>query len=295
MHASARTLLAGLIDYAGLFPPAFLPMAAAVHNYAHYQGIPFFWVLGCFVVPVLRLEEFERESAPLLPPPGSSAVWRLSLLATDPENDVRQLDDFNRNHSGALFDSIEITAGSPAEIVTARAVTPRALHLYCEIPLAGELRSLVAAMGKSGAYAKVRCGGVSAEMFPSASQVAQFVQECNAAGVGFKATAGLHHPMRGVYPLTYDADSQKGLMHGFLNLFLAAAWVRAGMSGGEAVALLEERSPTAFRFSEDGVNWRGHLLGIEDIVEARRRFALAFGSCSFSEPVADLRKMNLIP
>lgn len=295
VRASARALFAALIDYAGLFPPAQLPMPAAVHNYAHYQDIPFSWIVGRFIVPASRLEEFEREATSYLPLPGSSAIWRLSLLSTDPARDVKRLDDFNRTHSGALFDSIEIKADSAAEIAAAGKAIPRSLRLYCETPPVGEIDPLIAAIGKAGAQAKVRCGGVSADAFPSADRLAGFLCACHAAGVGFKATAGLHHPLRGIYPFTYEPDSQKGLMHGFLTVVLAAAWVCVGMSGGEVVELLEERSAAAFRFFDDGVVWREHHLGIADLLASRRDFAFAFGSCSFAEPVADLRKMNLIP
>ena len=55
-----RILLRGLIDYAGLFPPASLDMADAVRNYAAYREGEHAWALGRFVVPAARLEEFER-------------------------------------------------------------------------------------------------------------------------------------------------------------------------------------------------------------------------------------------
>lgn len=292
--SSTRALLAGLIDYAGLFPPARLPMPAAVYNYAHYLDLPFHWILGRFIVSASRLQEFEREATPSLPPPGSPAAWHLSLLSTDPARDIVSLNDFNRRHPGAPFDSIEVQAGSAAQIVSAAESVPRPILLYCEIPLGAETTSLVSAIAKSGAKAKVRCGGLSADVFPPAGQLVSFFQCCCAARVGFKATAGLHHPVRGVYPFTYEPDSRKGLMHGFLNVFLAAAFVWAGMGAGDAIELLDERSSNAFRFLNDGIIWRGHHLSIGEIVEMRRDFALAFGSCSFSDPVSDLRKMDLI-
>ena len=40
MHASLRILMEGLIDYAGLFPPASLDMPTAVRNYAAYRKSP---------------------------------------------------------------------------------------------------------------------------------------------------------------------------------------------------------------------------------------------------------------
>jgi len=291
---SARSLLAGIIDYAGLFPPAELPMPAAVYNYAHYLTLPFSWMLGRFVVSAARLEEFVREAVPVLPPRGSSSVWGVSLLSSDLERDIRRIEELQREHPGVRFESIEIKAASATEIAAAVKVIPGSIRLYCEIPLAGEFETLLAPMAQWGVRAKIRCGGITSGTFPAAVRVAAFLRECHAAGVSFKATAGLHHPMRGSYPLTYAPGSPTEVMHGFLNLFLAAAWVRRGMPLEVTESLLEERSPAAFKFQDDGVEWREHRLSTADILAARRDFAVGFGSCSFSEPVADLRIMNLI-
>jgi hypothetical protein len=143
--------------------------------------------------------------------------------------------------------------------------------------------------------AKLRCGGITADVFPSSLEVASFLRQCHAAGVSFKLTAGLHHAIRGAYPLTYEANSPTAVMHGFLNVFLAAAWVKAGLGIQETVELLEERTASNFAFLPDAVRWRSRRLSTEAIRETRGNFALSFGSCSFSEPVAELRKLNLIP
>ena len=50
-------LLAGLIDYAGLFPPASLDMRSAVGNYLDYRRGSRAGVLGRFVVSLDRLGE----------------------------------------------------------------------------------------------------------------------------------------------------------------------------------------------------------------------------------------------
>jgi hypothetical protein len=83
-------------------------------------------------------------------------------------------------------------------------------------------------------------------------------------------------------------------MFGFLNLFLAAGFIRAGLSDTEAARLLEEGSIEAFRFGPDEVTWRGHRLDLEHIGRTRRETIMAFGSCSFTEPIADLRALGLL-
>jgi len=56
--------------------------------------------------------------------------------------------------------------------------------------------------------------------------------------------------------------------------------------------LLEEQSPEAFHFDEDGISWREHRLSRDEIAAARQGFAASFGSCSFTEPIDDLRSLH---
>ena len=82
--------------------------------------------------------------------------------------------------------------------------------------------------------------GITKDAFPKTSELIRFLRGCVQAGLPFKATAGLHHPLRAEYRLTYAPDSPTGVMFGFLNLFLATAFLRAGMAESEAARLLEE-------------------------------------------------------
>jgi hypothetical protein len=149
----------------------------------------------------------------------------------------------------------------------------------------------VAGCGRRG---KIRTGGETADKFPAPESVIEFIRLCAEANVPFKATAGLHHPLRSVHWFTYQPDSPSGIMHGFVNVFLAAAFVRTGMETALAVQLLEEQSAEAFHFDLDGVSWRKHRLSRREIEAARQRFAVSFGSCSFTEPVDDLKSIRLL-
>lgn len=64
---SVRSALRGLIDYAGLFPPAQESMDDAVRHYAAYRRAAHQWMLGRFVVPASRLDEFAAAVAAYLP------------------------------------------------------------------------------------------------------------------------------------------------------------------------------------------------------------------------------------
>jgi hypothetical protein len=124
--------------------------------------------------------------------------------------------------------------------------------------------------------------------------VIEFIRLCVAARVPFKATAGLHHPIRSRHPFTYQPGSPVGVMHGFLNLFLAAAFLRAGKEPAIAVELLKEEYAQAFHFDSEGLLWREHRVSLRDLAAARQGFSISFGSCSFAEPIEDLQSLHLL-
>lgn len=285
-------LLHDIVDYAGLFPPASLSMDAAVAAYAAERRGRDAWMLGRFVVPVSRLAEFEAAAAAHR----GDGRWRLSaLVGADVAADFAGIATFNARHGGAFaVDAIECRATSIAEVEHLMALVPAGLVPYVELPPAPDPAPLVQALARTGGRAKLRTGGVTPEAFPAAAEVARFIAACTLAGVPFKATAGLHHPLRGAYRLTYAPDAPTGEMYGFLNVFLAAAFARAGASATELEAILLERAPDAFRFDERGVQWRHLIVPRQELETVRTRVALAFGSCSFREPVDDLRALGLL-
>jgi len=294
-----RPLLAGTIDYAGLFPPAGLAMASAVRQYAEYRAGHDAWALGRFVVPVARLAELEGE-VETLAPRAPASPWRLSaLLGAEAAEDVKTLGEFNCRHAapGATAlsaDVVEVKAGSVEAVDRLLAAMPRWVQAYVEIPLDRDPATLVAAVARHGARAKARTGGVSDDAFPTAEQLLRFLRACTAARVPFKVTAGLHHPLRAEYRLTYAPDSPRGTMFGFLNVFLTTALLRQGLAAAEALRLLKERSPEALRFSADAIVWREHRLDRAAVEEARAMGIVAFGSCSFTEPLGELRALGLL-
>ncbi len=275
-----RTLLTELIDYAGLFPPAGLDMAAAVRNYASWLSGDYSWMLGRFIVPAARVDEFERAASPYF----GGREWKIGILGM-PERLL--------TGRGYVIDAIEL---KPAGIEDIRPGLP---NTYFEITAGAEApleatEAMIDAIAKTGARAKIRTGGLTADAFPAAARIARFQWLCHRAGIAFKATAGLHHAKRGVYPFTYEPGSARGTMHGFLNVFLAAVLIHTGASEGEATRLLEDCSPDAFHFDDESVRWQSHRLGGEQIRQTRERFAIGFGSCSFEEPVNDLEALGLL-
>jgi len=304
MNHSLRDLLSGLIDYAGLFPPAALDMPTAARKYAEYRESEYRWALGRFVVPVARLDEFEKAVEGILPSGTQERddFWRLSALGGgDLSSDLNRVAEFNQKHAtsdssagAATIDAIEIKAVQPADIENAMRLAPANLTPYFEIPIGGDPTELIKSVAETEARAKVRTGGVTVDAFPSSFDLARFIKICAEEDAPFKATAGLHHPLRSVNRLTYAPDSASAMMHGFLNVFLAAAFAQSGMNVDRLVELLEEQSPEAFQFDSGGVTWRDEMIVRGQLRNSRNLLAVAFGSCSFEEPIEDLKKIGLL-
>lgn len=176
----------------------------------------------------------------------------------------------------------------PAEVESLETRAPRRFPLptYCEVPL-DEV--------PPGAFAKLRTGGLTPEAIPSAADLANLLLRAAEMRLPFKATAGLHFPMRSLRPLTYAVDSPRAVMHGFLNVFAAAAFAWHGARRDVVAGVIEETDPAAFAFDDRAMHWHGQSLTTAEIWTARRDFAHSFGSCSFDEPVAGLRHLELIP
>jgi len=116
---------------------------------------------------------------------------------------------------------------------------------------------------------KLRCGGARV---PPAEEVAAFVRGCRGRGVRFKATAGLHHAL------------PTGSEHGFLNLLAAAVFGdEEEMLGTREIALDSE----SFRAN-------GRTAGAERCAAVRRDLFHSIGSCSFDEPVGELRALGIL-
>jgi hypothetical protein len=119
--------------------------------------------------------------------------------------------------------------------------------------------------------------------------VAEFLGACAELRVAFKATAGLHHPVRGSYPLTYDEGSPCATMFGYLNLVLAATILWTGGTVGQAEAVLVADDPGGLVTTDEAIEWGGVSCSTEAIERTRREFMMAIGSCSFTDPLSEIR------
>jgi hypothetical protein len=318
-----RTLLANIVDYAGLFPPAELRFREAIHNYAQYRHDPEAWMLGRFVLPIGRLEELTsfsnlfRDAEPfsfsVLGQGGQTSDAFLDAFA----HEVEVLQQFHADHLDRVqADVMEVRL--PTSLLDAPSATTRTflddvhrrlvmagtaqLDLFYEIPHSiqpATLRALAAALAdhnnaqdlpaRSTVGLKMRCGGTSPDAFPPDEHLVQVIAACRDAGARFKATAGLHHPIRH-YSETYES-----IMHGFLNVFGAAVLAfEHDLEEGGILAVIQEDDPEAFQFTKEHFVWRDVPASVDTIQHVRDELAISFGSCSFDEPRDDLKELELI-
>lgn len=246
-----KALLENFIDYAGVFPPAALTLDIALENYTRYKGYDHSWMLRWFVVGAPELGRV----------PGSF------------DGQLAVLGEADEKRAATIESKGLVKAGRP---------------VYWEIGL-DKLQDLDA-VKQAGCFAKIRTGGLKAEAIPASIDVARFILACAERRLAFKATAGLHHPIRAEQALTYEAHAPRAVMHGFLNVLLASALAWHGEKQIEPI--IAETDATAFKFDERA-HWRHLSLDLAQIREARRDFMHSVGSCSFEEPVQDLTALGL--
>lgn len=289
-----RPLLGSIVDYAGLFPPARLDMKPALERYRSARAGDLQWMLGGFVLPSGRLEEFAAAAEEILPSAAERSPWPVSLIVDVAEEPTEVLGAFRERWRGrAVVGSLEVRPCEVEEIAPFAAQCPRDVSTFFEIALDERLDAALEAVAMGGAQAKVRTGGMQPAAFPSVPALSRFLSAAWRHGVPFKATAGLHHPLRGPQAVSGEEGAPVCWMHGFLNVSLAAAFRAAGsVTDEELVEVLAESRPEAFELGKRGVLWRDRELSIEEIERSRRGFFSSFGSCSFDEPVDDLRALG---
>ena len=244
MTDARRALFGGLIDHAPTFPPEELPLDEGLAEHRRVRASDTGWIVNRFVCPASKLAQLDDE--PL----------RLSVVL-----DTRELPP-----ADSRIEAVEASGLDPEVLFDA------APEVYCELPLRDDVSFRILQLGELGLRAKVRCGG---SVLPSVPRLAELVQACRRLEVPFKATAGLHQPLR------------HGDEHGFLNLLAAAVF------GDEEEALADE-DPESFAVSAESFRWRERTTGAYEVAQARALF-VSFGSCSAQEPIDGLQALGMLP
>jgi hypothetical protein len=268
-----------------LYPPAELELPTALGNYRSYQRSADRWALARLVVPAFRLGEL---SEALRINEDDQPLALSVVLGTDIARDLAAIEGFRRDEPQARVEALELRAATRRDVRGLLAEVPANGPRYLELP-AGELdAAALEAIGVAGAFAKLRAGGITAEAVPAPETVLEFLEAAATQRLGFKATAGLHHALRGTYPLSYAASAPRAELHGFLNLLLAAAILWHGGSRDQARAALLEHQHDAIRATGASLQWRGLSFTAPMLQQLREGFFHSFGSCSFREPLDEL-------
>lgn len=318
MVQSLYTLLYKIIDYAGMFPPASLELTEAFSNFINYTTDEHSWLLNRFIIPISKLghlaEIYVRDKAENIP---------LSYLVTKIDsrrefiltlkNELRILQDFEKQFPES-YDISYFELYCPQEVVIEgkqflKEFVRDTTHIiantrntgykvFYELPVIEfdettfkyfiEYLATENLNGYSTAF-KLRAGGTIKEQFPSSETISKIFLILKEFNVGFKATAGLHHPFR------YFDSNLETKVHGFLNLFSAAVLnYLYTLEFEDLFSLLEDAEKKDFVFSDNYIAYKNWEIDSDSISKARREFAFSYGSCSFKEPVDDLKTFQLL-
>ena len=293
-----------LIDYAGLFPPAQLPIEHSLKNYSEYIQSTDKWMMSQFIIPVSRLNEI---SSDLMEYYSEEFPLRLSLISPDICKDMDIVNQFLNKYG-----DIVSLSGHESQIIDIGTLTKKISDVhrlkensslkfesFYEVPSSdtwiAQMNEAVTIISDFNAEHnasigfKVRCGGVKAHMFPKAEMIAQAISACRDASVPMKFTAGLHHPVRRY------SESVKAKMYGFFNIFIAGMIAhKFSLQKDLLTDILLDETPNNFKFDTNGLHWKKYSILNSEIQSYRQKFIISYGSCSFNEPRSDLKKLGLL-
>lgn len=313
--SSVKTLLNGLFDYAGLFPPASLPLEKAWQEYLGHRSSADAWMMGPFVVPIGRLNDLAvlLNKTPELAPFSFAVLPRIApnahSLPTFLTEDLNQCAEFVRDLSGGgTIDAFEFrfptqTFSDASLAVQTVAAVSKVFEAseFDSAALFGEIvrsdsfsdqaplffTALASSTFRQKIFGKIRCGGMDPADFPSASELARFIHTAIQMRYPFKATAGLHHPIRHV------CSRQKVLMHGFINVLFATTLGRVHeLKVHEISKILDDQNSDSFVFTPSGILWTDLFASNTEFIADRRSLSLSIGSCSLNDPRADLLNLG---
>jgi hypothetical protein len=329
MTPSLQALLAGAIDYAGMFPPASLDLEQSARNYFAYGAAPEAWMLGRFVCPASRLHELasiaenQRRSrqnvsagqalacktSALLRGGATQEAWRESL---------RDELAIVRGCGGRLkVDVVEVRL--PDEMVVSASGGGPSRPLGPLLDELAEIQKLEIQVfvEPPAAETKARPRVVLATIHALADWQAE--QAIGQGTIAFKLRTGGVTPQafsssaelaqaicalrdRGVFwkataglhhPLPRCDPEIGASMHGFVNVLAAAALADIHRLPETVVqSILDDQHAGDFRFAASELQWNDLTASAEQIGAARLRSLISFGSCSFNEPRDDLRALG---
>ncbi|MFS0764416.1 hypothetical protein [Peribacillus phoenicis] len=310
-NPNLNVLLENLIDYAGLFPPANLPLDAAIENYANYINSEDAWMLGPFIIPVKKINELQAYADLFLKkkPLNLSVVGRKSESENECvvqlKEDLEQIHAYSNKYN--VWSNVEAFEMPLPSIVPTQDLLEEVssgakklgMKAFCEMSLVNDdhwkknlcstLDAIVAfnSLHKDRLGVKLRTGGIKAEMFPSPEKVAFVIASCRDRDLPIKFTAGLHHPIR-MY-----REEVNTKMHGFLNIFLAGMLAyHLNLDEERIEKIISDENTSHFTIADDRLVWKSLSITSQEMKELRKNSLCSFGSCSFDEPRDELLELS---
>ena len=273
------TSLRGLCDDAAIFPPGRKPLADAITDHLEHHRADYCDIVGPLVLSAAAL----AEAGPLVEglAPGSVA---LALTVPEPAAVAAALAAVDANPAFDLR-ALEVPLAADQQpsagvAIVSTVLAGRDLEVFIEVPRDQRRAEVLRLVRESGWMAKFRTGGIRAELYPGASELAAGIMAAVTAEVPFKATAGLHHAVANTDPETsFD-------QYGFLNLLGAVGVVLAGGDQAAVEQALLDRDAT--RVAE-------RISSLDEAEAGRaRHYFRSFGTCSIDEPVSEMAELGLI-
>lgn len=293
MNTAFQYFMTGILDYAGLFPPAQLDINTAVKNFQTYQQTDNNWMLSKFVISEEKLTSIN---------PPANMTFSVILSDSDSERPVNGTESWKSQI--ASFETRLPEDGSTIEHTTfflhrivrkleAAGIDPTRLFIESAAPDLSDadilaIKKFRRHSGHEFGY-KLRCGGPSSTAVPNPDQVVITIRACIKNDLPIKFTAGLHHP------ISQHSASQDILTYGFINMFTAALLGFDGQISDAAMKMcLTDPRVENFHFDDNHLVWNEHTIPVDRIKHLRRKRIISFGSCSFEEPVNDLKDLNYL-
>ena len=267
---------ARLFDDAALFPPGDAPVAAAVPAHRELRA-QLGDLVGPFVVPAARLDELAAHLS-------EAEGFGVSLIASAadlPAAAARVTGDPRLRLAAVEVPVVADAAAAAGAVRVLDDAVPPGTPAAVELPRTAARDAVLDVLAGTPHRAKLRTGGLRAELFPDPAELTGTLAACVQRGVAFKCTAGLHSAVRHTDPATGFPH------HGFLNVLLAAGALTDGEPAVVALDRLREPDPAVLVAALRA--WPADRWA-----RARAAFT-SFGTCSVHEPVDDLVALGLLP
>lgn len=289
-----------LVDDAAIFPPGNVPLPEAVAAHRRHLDAAYGELVGPFVVGDTRLPDLLE----ILRGTPTGAALRVSVVVTGGAGAIEPAVRWAARADELDLAGVELGLRDEEDLPrNARRVTTVLDQLraageldpdtpvYVEPPRPGGLKpggpgptaAWLDALDEVAAAAlrlKFRTGGVTADAFPDAAELAACIDAALDRELPFKCTAGLHQAIR-------HRDTETGFEHlGFLNVIAATRAALDGQPADRVAAILDDHDPADTLDLLAGAG--------SDGLESTRRWFTSFGSCSVTEPLEDLVALDLL-